>query len=98
MVHDRLTYLGPVDLTQYFMRSYNITNADAYVRSSTHGKKGVQVDIIFSRRLLNQVITVFLPCIAICIMAFSTSYYRVQGEIILFESVIQVRIIPTVGK
>ena len=77
MIHDRLTYLGPVDLTQYFIRSYNITNADSYVESTTHGKKGVQVDIIFSRRLLNQVITVFLPSIAICIVAFSSSYYRV---------------------
>ena len=95
MVHDRLTYLGPVDLTQYFIRSYKITNADAYVRSSTHEEKGVQVDIIFSRRLLNQVITVFLPCIAICIMSFSTSYYRVQSEIILFVSFIQRRIILT---
>lgn len=79
LVDNRLTYLGPVDLTQYFIRSYNITNADTLVRSSTHGDKGVQVDIIFSRRLLNQVITVFLPCIAICIMAFSTSYYRVSS-------------------
>ena len=85
MVHEKITYSGPVDLTQYFIKSYNITNADSNIISSTNGKKGVQIDIIFSRRLLNQVITVFLPCIAICIVAFSTNYYRVIIKMILLS-------------
>ena len=55
-----------------------MTDDVSYLKASTHGNKGVQVDIVFSRRLLNQIITVFVPCIALCIVAFSTILYRVR--------------------
>ncbi len=72
-----LNYLGPVDLTQYFVKSYNICGEDEYLRSHTQGHTGVKVDVVFSRRLLNQVLTTFLPTIALCIVAFSTNYFKV---------------------
>ena len=78
LVKDKLQYFGPADLTQYFIKKYTITDSDDYVMASTNGKKGIQVDIFFSRKLFNQIITVFLPCIALCIVAFSTSLYRVK--------------------
>ena len=56
-----LKYLGAVDLTQYFVKSYSFSDEDKYLNMSTYGNKGVQVDFIFSRRLLNQVLTVFMP-------------------------------------
>ena len=58
-----LQYLGPVDLTQYFVQSYTFSDADEYLFKSTNGIKGVQVDFIFSRRLLNQILTVFMPTV-----------------------------------
>ena len=58
-----LKYLGAVDLTQYFVKSYNFSDEDRYLNISTYGNKGVKVDFIFSRRLLNQVLTVFLPTV-----------------------------------
>ena len=73
LVQDQLHYLGPSDLTQYFVVSYKMNEST----SSINDNKGVQVDIIFSRRLLNQVLTVFLPCMLLCIVAFTTSLYRV---------------------
>ena len=48
-----LKYLGTVDLTQYFVKSYSFSDID----------EGVQVDFIFSRRLLNQILTVFMPTV-----------------------------------
>ena len=78
LVKDKLQYLGPADLTQYFIKKYTITDSDDYVMASTNGKKGIQVDIFFSRKLSNQISTVFLPCIALCIVAFTTVLYRVQ--------------------
>ena len=59
----KLDYLGAVDLTQYFVKSYNFSNDDEYLTKSTYGIKGVQVDFIFSRRLLNQILTVFMPTV-----------------------------------
>ena len=58
-----LNYLGAVDLTQYFVKSYSFSDEDQYLNISTYGNKGVQVDFIFSRRLLNQVLTVFMPTV-----------------------------------
>ena len=58
-----LKYLGAVDLTQYFVKEYTFTDKDAHLNISTNGNKGVQVDFIFSRRLLNQILTVFMPTV-----------------------------------
>ena len=58
-----LEYSGAVDLVQYFVKSYSFSNEDDYLMKSTDGNKGVQVDFIFSRRLLNQVLTVFMPTV-----------------------------------
>ena len=58
-----LNYRGAVDLTQYFVKSYSFSNDDDYLMKSTDGNKGVQVDFIFSRRLLNQILTVFMPTV-----------------------------------
>ena len=58
-----LNYLGAVDLTQYFVKNYTFSDADEYLNISTYGNKGVQVDFIFSRRLLNQILTVFMPTV-----------------------------------
>ena len=59
-----LKYLGAVDLTQYFVKEYSFTDKDAHLNISTNGNKGVQVDFIFSRRLLNQILTVFMPTVS----------------------------------
>ena len=48
-----LKYTGAVDLTQYFVKNYSFSDIN----------EGVQVDFIFSRRLLNQILTVFMPTV-----------------------------------
>ena len=77
LIKDRLDYIGAVDLTQYFVQSYEITDDNEILKQSTHGNKGIQVDFIFSRRLLNQVLTLFMPTIAIVIVSFCTSLFKV---------------------
>ena len=77
LLAEKVNYLGPVDLTQYFVVSYNITDDEEMLRQSTNGFTGVKVNFVLSRRLLNQILTTFLPTIAIVIVSFSTNYYRV---------------------
>ena len=77
LIKDKLSYLGAVDLTQYYVLSYEIIDEYEFLNKSTHGNKGVQVDFIFSRRLLNQILTVFMPTIAIVIVSFCTSLFKV---------------------
>jgi hypothetical protein len=51
LVKGALSYTGPVDLTQYYIKSYNMTGN---ISSFTQGNNGIKVDIVLSRRLLNQ--------------------------------------------
>ena len=62
------------------MKSFTIHDEEDLLKASTNGNKGVQVDFIFSRRLLNQVLTVFLPTIAIVIVSFCTSLFKVRAH------------------
>ena len=58
-----LKYLGAVDLTQYFVKSYDFSDTAEYQNISLNGNTGVRVDFLFSRRLLNQALTVFMPTV-----------------------------------
>ena len=69
-----LEYLGPIDLTQYYIRSWNMTSFDG-----DDGVSGVQVEIVLYRRLFSALITNYLPTVIICLVSFSTNYYR-YGE------------------
>ena len=75
---DKLNYLGPVDLAQYFIKFYNITDSDELLKNLTNGYHGVKVNIIFSRRILNQIFATILPSISIAIVCFYTNYWRVK--------------------
>ena len=81
LVKNDLKYLGPVDLTQYFVKSFEIHDENERLKRLTDGYKGVIVDFNLSRRLLNQVLTVFMPTIVICIISFTTSFFMVNMHI-----------------
>ena len=53
---------------------------DDLLKTSTNGKKGAKVDFIFSRRILNQVLTVYMPTIAIVIVSFCTGFFKVRSH------------------
>ena len=78
LIKNKLNYLGLVDLTQYFMKSFTIHDDDELLKTLTNGNKGVQIEFIFSRRLLNQILTVFLPTISLVIVSFCTSFFKVK--------------------
>ena len=78
LVKNQLNYLGPVDLTQYFVKSFNIHDDNERLKDLADGNKGVIVNFNLSRRLLNQILTVFMPTIVICIISFTTSFFMVN--------------------
>ena len=81
LIKNKLNYLGPVDLTQYFTKRFTIHDDDELLKTLTNGNKGVQVEFIFSRRLLNQILTVFLPSISLVIVSFCTSFFKVRTRL-----------------
>ena len=83
LIPGELHYLGPIDLSQYFVKSVNITrytvppNVDA-----------VKVDIIFSRRVLATFLTTYLPTALLCIVCFSTNHFKP----FFFEAIVTVNL------
>ena len=39
---------------------------------------GVRVEIVLGRKMLNQLLTTYIPTMCICLVAFSTNYFRVS--------------------
>ena len=71
-----LNYTGPIDLPQYYVEKYTIM--DQYKSSDMSDDQfGVRVEIVLGRRLLNSLLTTFLPTGCICLVAFSSNFFRV---------------------
>ena len=68
-----LEYRGPKDLTQYYIEGYTMTE------SNKRGKAAIVVEFTFKRTVLNEMLTTFLPSAAVCIVSFSTNFYKVRG-------------------
>ena len=105
LVMDEMVYLGPIDLSQYFVKETLMTefevppNVAAIKVSKEHAKAKKRnsvilflllkkVDLIFGRRILSSLLTVYLPCILICMVSFSTNYFKA----FFFEAIVTVNL------
>ena len=73
-----LNYSGPVDLTQYFVKDTKMAHYD----------KGVRVSIFFGRRLLSNILTVYVPTVLLNVMGHVTVYFKP----FFFEAIITVNL------
>ena len=80
---DEFNYLGPIDLTQYFVKSINTTFVQV-----ENNVTALEFKVIFRRRLLGTILTTYLPTIIICIVSFSTNYFKA----FFFEAVVTVNL------
>ena len=67
-----LSYLGPEDLTIYFIKETSIH------RGPSNNKMVVYVEVTLGRRLLSTVLTVYLPTILLNVIGFSTNFFKVR--------------------
>ena len=79
---DFLDYIGPLDLTQYFVRDKTMHVADI------SNSRGVQVSFVFGRKLLSVMLTIYLPTVMLNIMGHITVYFKP----FFFEAVITVNL------
>jgi hypothetical protein len=79
LVASQLNYLGPQDLTQYFIRhtSMNLTTTGY-----------IAVEVVLGRRLLGTLLTVYIPTILLVIIAHMTNYFKP----FFFEAVVSVNL------
>ena len=70
-----LRYLGPEDLTQYFIKNSQITNA-----TGSDDTQMVYVEVTLGRRLLGTMLTVYLPTILLNVIGFATNFFKVRNK------------------
>ena len=79
---DSLTYTGPVELTQYFVRQ-------SVMRMYTTGdRQGVRLFVVLGRRLLSNILTVYVPTVLLNIIGHITVYFKP----FFFEAIITVNL------
>ena len=66
MEPEYLKYHGSIDLTEYYIISF-----DTFRKTSS----GVEVEIVFGRRINNKFVTIYLPSILITLISFATNYF-----------------------
>ena len=85
---NQFNYLGPIDLTQYFVKSTNTSYT--FVNDGNEDDKvpAIEFRVIFGRRILGTILTTYLPSIIICIVSFSTNYFKA----FFFEAMVTVNL------
>ena len=77
-----LKYSGPKDLSQYYVMDYQIKN------DKINNGNGVQVSVILGRKLLGNILTVYVPTILLNLIGHSTNYFKS----FFFEAVVTVNL------
>ena len=77
-----LKYLGPEELTQYYVKKYSIGET----RLET--AKGLSISITFGRRLLGTLLTIYLPTILLNVVGHATNFFKP----FFFEAVVTVNL------
>ena len=75
--------LGPVELTQYFIR-----NTEMNINLIGNGQQAVIFKITLGRRLLGTILTVFLPTVLLNVIGHSANYFKA----FFFEAVVSVNL------
>ena len=75
-------YLGPKELTQYFVKRSGI---ESYKKM---GRKGIRVSMTLGRRLLGVFLTVYFPTVLLNLIGHSTNYFKS----FFFEAVVTVNL------
>lgn len=84
LVQSNLKYLGPIDLTQYFVK--HVEMFDHHVPPGR--TPAIRIEIAFGRRILAPILTTYLPTILLCLVSFSTNYFKP----FFFEAVVTVNL------
>ena len=86
MVVGNMSYLGPKDLTQYFIRDTSMGLVEGGSVVVTVGSIGMELmailllkfvlQVILGRRLIGTVLTVYFPTIIMVIISHITNYFK----------------------
>ena len=70
LLPDNMSYIGQKDLPEYYIHNTRMCN------SIIKGKPGVKVKIVLGRRIMSNVLTVFLPTIILIIISHLANHFQ----------------------
>ena len=70
LVPDILMFTGPKELTQYFVKRFEINKAKIQTKSA------VTISVTLGRRLLGTFLTIFFPTILLNVIGYSTNFFK----------------------
>ena len=71
LVPDTMELLTDTELTQYYIQTWSLDYND--VDSPANGLK---MEIVFKRRLTNELLTTYLPSFLLLLMAYVTTFFK----------------------
>ena len=71
LVPDKLTFTGPLDLTQYFVHDYWMCSA-----TLDNGEEGIKVILSLGRPLMGTLLTVFIPTIILIVIGHMSKVFE----------------------
>merc|ERR1719186_2338443 len=71
LVPDSIVMQSPKELTQYFIQSWSLTYKDM-----TQIQSGLKMEIVFKRRLTNELLTTYLPTFLLLGITYSTTFFK----------------------
>ena len=66
MMNGNFSYIGPIDLQKYFVKNTKMQKIG----------NSIQVNVVLGRKLMNQILTTFLPTGLLIIIIHSTNYFK----------------------
>ena len=79
---DIIEYSGPTELTQYFVKRYNMTKAK-FAKF-----EGIRVHVVLGRRVLSNFLTIYLPTILLNIIGHISIFFKP----FFFEAIVSVNL------
>ena len=87
MVPDTIGMLSDTELTQYFIKTWSLTYTDKSIvlkkcldlnrfTIADLTKAGIKMEIVFKRRLTNELLTTYLPTFLLLGISYATTFFK----------------------
>ena len=68
---DAIEMVSPTELTQYYIKTWSLE----YNNPSIPGA-GIKMEIVFKRRLTNELLTTYLPSFLLLLISYATTFFK----------------------
>ena len=76
LVLGRFVYQGPADLQKYFVKSATMVREQIMRGQSTNKVTQIKIEMSLGRKLMNSILTIYLPTILLICIIHSTNYFK----------------------